>query len=198
MKQDNFEITIETVYGTYREVADRARTTIGLDKGDKPISEEYMRKLYLCEHSPIRIRSFVIKIKNVPYWLSTHFVRHHVGYTPFVSTQRDDRNSNISDRDSAPQGNLVTLEIHANAQAIINVSRKRLCNCAHPRARALWEQVLEKLKEVDPALVKACVRECIYRGYCYEHKSCYYHLTPKFEEELEKYRENINIIRIDK
>ncbi len=192
MKIDNFIVTIESVQGSYREVADRARTTIGMDGGDKPISEAYMRKMYLCEHSPIRIRSFIIKIKNVPSWLATHFVRHHVGYTPFVSTQRDDRNPNIKDRDEEPQGNLVTLEIHANSQAIINVSRKRCCNCAHPRARALWREVLNKLEEIDPALVKTCVRECVYRGWCFEHKSCNYHLTQGFEKELKEYRKGIN------
>lgn len=192
IKKDNLIITIESVQGTYREVADRARTTIGLDGGDKPISDIYMRKLYLCEHSPIRIRSFIIKIKNVPSWLATHFVRHHVGYTPFVSTQRDDRNPNVEDRDLEPQGNLVTLEIHANTQAIINVSRKRLCNCAHPRAKALWSQVLDKIKETDEPLYQACVPDCIYRGWCYEHKSCNYHKTPKFEIELSNYRKNIN------
>jgi hypothetical protein len=192
LSKDNFIITIESVQGTYREVADRARTTIGLDSGDKPISENYMRKMYLCEHSPIRIRSFIIKIKNVPSWLATHFVRHHVGYTPFVSTQRDDRNPDIKDRDLEPQGNLVTLEIHANTQAIINVSRKRLCNCAHLRARNLWNQVLDEIEKVDPALRKACVSDCIYRGWCYEHKSCNFHKSKEFSVMLENYREEIN------
>jgi hypothetical protein len=31
MSKDNFEVSIVAVHGTYREVADRARTTIGLD-----------------------------------------------------------------------------------------------------------------------------------------------------------------------
>ena len=191
--KDNFIITIESIQGTYRQVADMARTTIGLDGGDKPISDAYMRKMYLCEHSPIRIRSFIIKIKNVPSWLATHFVRHHVGYTPFVSTQRDDRNPSITDRDSEPQGNLVTLELHANTQAIMNVSRKRLCKCAHPRATALWTQILEKINEVDPALVSACTCDCIYRGHCYEYKSCGYSKTKEFQIALAKYREGINV-----
>lgn len=192
MKKDNFIVTIESVQGTYREVADRARTTIGLDGGDKPISDSYMRKMYLCEHSPIRVRSFIIKIKNVPSWLATHFVRHHVGYTPFVSTQRDDRNPSVQDRDSEPQGNLVTLEIHANSQAIISVSRKRLCKGAHVRAQALWKQVLNEIEKIDAPLVKVCVPDCVYRGHCFEHKSCNYHKTESFKVALENYREDIN------
>lgn len=189
---DNFIINIKSVQGSYRDVADRARTTIGLEGSDKPVTENYMRKLYLCEHSPIRIRSFVIRIENVPYWLSTHFVRHHVGYTPFISTQRDDRNPNITDRDSTPQGNLVTLEIHANTQAIINVSRKRLCSGAHERARALWSQVIEEISKVDNVLASVCVPDCVYRGWCYEHKTCGHHLTPEFTRQIQQYRKDIN------
>lgn len=192
MEKDNFIVTIESVYGTYREVADRARTTIGLDGGDKVISDEYMRKMYLCEHSPIRIRSFIIKIKNVPSWIATHYVRHHVGVTPFVSTQRDDRNVNINDRDAEPQGNLVTLELYADTQAIINISRKRLCNCAHQRTKNLWKKVLEEIKKIDEPLYNVCVPDCIYRGHCYEFKSCNFHKTESYKKQLQKYRENIN------
>lgn len=191
-KDENIEVSIVSVHGTYREVADRARTTIGLDGVDKPVTNGYMRKMYLCEHSPTRIRSFIINIKNVPTWLATHFVRHHVGYTPFVSTQRDDRNPQITDRDATPQGNPVMLEIHANAQAIINVSRRRLCSGAHPRAQALWRKVLDALSEVDPVLVSTCVKDCVYRGWCYEHKSCGYHLEAGFLNEVNEYRKNVN------
>jgi hypothetical protein len=192
MKQDNLKITVEITQGTYREIADRARTTIGMGKGDKVISLNYVRKMYLCEHSPIRIRNFLIRIENVPSWLSVHFVRHHVGYTPFVSTQRDDRNPTIIDRDEEKQGNLVTLEIYANVQAIIAVSRKRLCNCAHPRAKALWSQVIQKLGEVDEVIPKIAVPDCVYRGWCFEHKSCNYHQSQGFEKAINEYREGIN------
>ena len=77
----------------------------------------------------------------------------------------------------------------ANAQAIINISRKRLCSCASKETREAWKQVLEVLKEVDPILVEKCVPECIYRGFCPEFdKCCGYCNTKEYQEQLEKYR----------
>lgn len=180
------------VQGTDRDIADAARTTIGLRDSDKIVSKHYMKTMYLCEHSPIRIKSFNIVIEDVKSWVATHFVRHHVGYTPYVSTQRDDRNSDIKDRDKEVQGNLVTLRLHMNAQAVINVSRKRLCTCAHPEARRLWRLVLESIATVDPQLVEACVPDCIYRGWCFEFKSCNFHRTRGFQLALDSYRKGVN------
>ena len=53
------KVTVTHLMGTNREIADYARTTIGLNGGDKEVSDEYMRKLYLCEHSPIDRKSVV-------------------------------------------------------------------------------------------------------------------------------------------
>lgn len=166
------KVTIENVYGTFREIADRCRTTVNMDKGTKEVSEDYMRKLYRSEHSPIRIRSFVIKIENIPSWIATHLVRHHIGVTHFVSTQRDDRTG--IDRDKLPQGALVTMDLYANAQAIINISRKRLCKQAHVKTIELWDKVLEEIKKVDRPLYDVCVSECIRCGFCPEMKPCGY------------------------
>ena len=81
------------------------------------------------------------------------------------------------------------MDMTANAQAIINISRKRLCSCASVETREAWKQVLEAIKEVDPILVDKCVPECIYRGFCPEFmKPCGYSKTAKYKEDLEKYR----------
>ena len=88
----------------------------------------------------------------------------------------------------------------ANAQAIINISRKRLCSCASVETREAWKQVLAAIKEVDPILVDKCVPECIYRGFCPEFiKSCGYANTKKFQLDLKRYRstsydENGNLV----
>jgi hypothetical protein len=51
-----------------------------------------------------------------------------------------------------------------NAQAFINISRKRLCKgCASPETRQAWEIVIKALSEIDPILAEKCVPECIYR-----------------------------------
>ena len=69
---DNIKITVTDVGGSYRDVADAARTTIGLEEGTKEVSESYMYKMYKAEHSPIRLREFKIVIENCPSWVATH------------------------------------------------------------------------------------------------------------------------------
>lgn len=77
----------------------------------------------------------------------------------------------------------------ANAQALINISRKRLCSCASRETREAWQQVKAKIAEQDPILASKMVPECLYRGFCPEWmNSCGYSKTKKFEEDLIKYR----------
>ena len=77
----------------------------------------------------------------------------------------------------------------ANAQAIINISRKRLCSCASKETREAWKQVVEAIRKVDPVLADKCVPECLYRGFCPEFMNpCGYSKTKKFEEDLQRYR----------
>lgn len=190
---DNLNVTVQHFAGTPRQVADLARTTIGLEDGDKRVSESYMRKMYLCEHSPIRAEMYLITFENIPYWVVMHFARHKTGVEHFVSTQRDDRQIDIDvPRDKKGQGEPVRYRMLINAQAIITISRKRLCNGASPETIHSWKQALNKLEETNPMLRMCCVPDCIYRGWCYEHKSCGYHKKVGFRRRLGEYREGIN------
>lgn len=187
------EVTVQHLCGTNREIADRARTTIGLDEGTKEVSEKYMRRLFLCEHSPIRTQMYKIKFDGIPYWVAMHFVRHKIGVEHFVSTQRDDRVIDTSiPRSKKEQGELVKYEMVLNSQAIINISRKRLCNCASKETQLAWKKALEKLVEINPTLVSVCIPDCIYRGWCYEHKTCGYHKTQTYQILLNSYKKDIN------
>ena len=181
------KVTVTDVGATYRDVADAARTTIGLKEGKKTITDNYMYKMYKCEHSPIRLREFKILIENCPSWVATHFVRHHIGVEKFVSTQRTDR-TNVN-RDELPQNAPVRLQMNCNAQAMINISRKRLCNQASKETRLVWQIVLNELKKIDYPLYKCCVKECVYRGNCPEYKPCGYNTTKLFEKEVNEYWE---------
>ncbi|HEX2938239.1 MAG TPA: hypothetical protein VHO66_04895 [Ruminiclostridium sp.] len=176
--------------GTWREVADAANTTIHREAGVKEPSPLWKRRMLLCEHSPIR--RFYIKCKwyDLKSWVSVHFTRHKYGIEHWVRTQRTDR-TNI-DRDQLPQGSFVEHEFEANAQAIINISRKRLCNQASRETREAWQAVLDSIKDDQPELYSACVPDCIYRGWCYEFKSCGYHKTEQYKKRLEAYRNGIN------
>ena len=64
-----------------------------------------------------------------------HLVRHWLGFIPFVHSQREDRRQLEVPRDELPQGALNDMDISINAQAMINVSRKRLCSKASPETR---------------------------------------------------------------
>lgn len=121
-------------------------------------------------------------------------VRHHNGCEKFIHSQRGDRRKILDDygitsRDELPQGSLNDMDMSANAQALINISRKRLCNCASKETREAWIQVKEAVAEIDPVMASKMVPECIYRGFCPEFiEPCGYSKTDKYKEELEKYR----------
>lgn len=176
--------------GTWREVADSANTTINKEAGMKEPTSQWKKRMLLCEHSPIRQLLIKCKWYGLKYWVSVHFVRHKIGIEHWVRTQREDRTG--TNRNELSQSNLVEHEFLANAQAMINISRKRLCNQASKETREAWQAVLEAIKDEQPELYKVCVPDCIYRGWCYEFISCGYNRTAKFQESLNEYRRGIN------
>lgn len=178
----------------WQSIKNATMNTIGKNKGCYPTSE-WKRRLLLSEHSPIRKLKIGWRWENIKSWISVHIVRHKYGIEHFVSTKRTDRTG--VNRDELPQSTLVNHECDANAQALINISRKRLCNCASPETREAWQKVKDEVAKVEPELAKCMVRECVYRnGLCPEMFPCNYNKTKKFEEELKDYleiaKENIN------
>lgn len=165
-----------------------ARTTISKEGGGTYPSDSWKKTILLAEHSPIRRILFSWKWENLKSWVSVHFVRHWVGILHWVSTQRTDRTG--INRDEKPQKSPVMHECEANAQALINISRKRLCSTAAPETRAAWQEVKDKVMEVDPVLGSVMVPECIYRGFCpeFESSSCGYAKTEAFQKALAEYR----------
>ena len=73
-----------------------------------------------------------------------------------------------------PQGALVDHTIRVNAQALITISRKRLCRQASKETREVWAAVIEAVRAVEPELASVCVPDCVYRGHCNEMKPCGY------------------------
>jgi len=178
------------IKGTWREVANSANTTVSLEAGEKQPSPGWIRRMLLCEHSPIRQHTVKCKWYDLKSWVSVHFVRHKIGIEHWVRTQRTDRT--YVNRDDLVQGSLIEHEFEANVQAFINISRKRLCRQASEETREAWAAVLEQIKEPEPELYSVCVPDCVYRGWCYEFKSCGYHKTEAFRERLAEYRSGIN------
>lgn len=54
-------------------------------------SKQSLLSIYKSEHSPARTQLFWVTCKNIPLFISTHLLRHHVGSIPFQLTCRDDR-----------------------------------------------------------------------------------------------------------
>lgn len=170
----------------WEDVKEAARTTIRKDGSGKTPSDSWKKTILLAEHSPIRLIHVKWKWKNLLSWVSVHIVRHKFGIEHFVSTQRTDRTG--VDRDEMKQSALVEHQCDADAQALINISRRRLCNQASPETREAWKVTLEAVKEKDPVLASVCVPECIYRGFCPEFKSCGYVDTEDYKKRLAEYR----------
>lgn len=174
---------------SWKRVLNAARRTVGKKPIDKTPSDTWKAKMLLAEHSPIRLLEFDWSWKNIKQWVTVHLVRHHEGCEKFVHSQRSDRNEQIIDRNALPQGALNEMDMSANAQALINISRKRLCSCASKETREAWIQVKEAVNKVDPIMASKMVPECIYRGFCPEFdRCCGYVNTDKYKEELIKYR----------
>lgn len=163
-----------------------ARTTISREGEGAYPSDSWKKTILLAEHSPIRRIRFSWKWKNLKSWISVHFVRHKIGIEHWVTTQRSDRTG--VPRDKLPQDALVSHECEADAQALIFISRRRLCNQAASETRAAWQEVKDKVAEADPTLASVMVPECIYRGFCPEFHSCGYVDTPEYAAALAEYR----------
>lgn len=144
--------------------------TVGKTSTKLP-NNEWVEKLVKAEHSPIRELWFGIKME-IPYWVSVHFVRHHIGVNHYVQTQRNDRQGKY-DRNEAPQGQTVSHIMSVNAQELIFMSHKRLCKQASPETREVMQEICRQVVEVAPYMKDVLVPLCKYRnGVCEEMFSC--------------------------
>ena len=191
----DISVSLVSRLGTWQNVRDAARNTVSkkLLGPDKEVSQEFKRKILMSEHSPIRVLQFMILIENLPSWVSVHLVRHGAGVTPFVSTQRDDRTGSSVPRGELPQGAPVSHMMLANAQALINIARKRECYLASPETTHTVRLIQKLMREIgEPELAEVMVPECVYRGFCPEEPcKSRYAWTPKFQRDVENYRSTI-------
>lgn len=145
--------------------------TIGKTTTTLPTSE-WKEKLLKSEHSPIRTLWFAFKLE-IPYWVSVHFVRHKYGIEHFVSTQRDDKNNNEVSRTDKPQGEIVSHIIYVNAQELMFMARRRLCNQASFETRQVMKMIVKEVLKTNPEFKNVLVPMCKYQNGCPEFKPCY-------------------------
>ena len=178
-------------------VLDLARLTVNKDRVFKMPSDVFKKNILLAEHSPIRSLQYVIEIKNIPSWVSQHIARHDSfayhcvrdssGDVHFVGTSRTDRTG--INRNDLPQDAPVNHTIYCNANDLINISIKRLCNCASKETREVWQAIKDAIAQIDKPMADAMIPTCIYRGFCPETKRCCgYVNTEAYKKRLEEYR----------
>lgn len=192
-----------------------ARRTVGKEPKslDYEPSDKWKRTAIMAEHSPIKLVEYCISFKDLRQWVGVHLLRHeHV--IPQIHTQRGDRRNiieeypyiqkaldelaseiraNTNPRDFIRQGELNDQDFYVNAQTLINISRRRLCNKASIETIEAWKLVVQTLKEnVDPIIADFLVPNCIYRGFCPEADSCGYWKSNKFKKDLNNYRNLID------
>lgn len=151
--------------------------TVGKTSTQLP-TDAWKKKLIEAEHSPLRELWFGIKM-TIPYWVSVHFVRHHIGVNHYVQTQRNDRQTSY-DRTQAPQGEIVSHMMSVNAQELVFMAHKRLCHQASKEARMVMEEIVKQVVELCPEFKSVLVPLCYYRGgLCTEFYPCGYNKTYK-------------------
>lgn len=146
--------------------------TVGKDyHGDgSEITDEWKHRMLRAGHSPIRTLPFTIQM-IVPYYVSTHFVRHKLGVEHYVSTQRNDRQS-AYDRAHAPQSMLVMHIMDINAQALMNMAQMRLCGKADYVTRETMNAVCDAVTKTNPEFGPFLMPKCVVRGGCNEFEPC--------------------------
>lgn len=157
---------------------------------------------YKHQHSPIRTQIFWVECGDIPLFVASHLVRHNVGVQFFQLSKRTDRgsedfravcdnlaNSIIFENTEDGAQDLankvrelsikfdrytpVNLAFIVNAEALMNMSHKRLCMKASAETRIIMSEICEKVGEVDAALLPHLVPQCVYRGgICSEPISC--------------------------
>ena len=154
----------------WMEVKRRALVTVGKNPVTEP-DGEWKRKILRARHSPIRYLMYSYYLHGVPYWVSVHLVRHHVGVQPYVRSQRNDRQS-LYDRNAARQDEPVDMIWDVNAEALITISEKRLCNQAAAETLNVVKEMCKLAKTATPEIADCLKPVCAKYGVCYEMYPC--------------------------
>lgn len=176
-------------------------------------SKMTLAKGYALGHSFVRSQRFYITLSGIPQFVANQLVRHKVGVEWVMKSKRTDRGgadfgesltalADLALDSSASRGDLANRIVKLqyefdrqaptnlfgdlNAQAIINISRDRLCAAASDQTRLVWQAVIDEIAKVDPALAAHCVRPCVATGICRERK-CAYRISKAYGHERKKY-----------
>lgn len=174
------KVTIKKFDVDWLEIKNNCRETINMNDSSFEPTDKWKKELLIARHSPLRDSTILIELEDIPYYVHTHLVRHNVGVTPFVGTSREDRTG--IKREDRTQTDLVSMRLLVNIESLINISEKRLCNCADIETIKVWREVLKAIKKYDENIYWANAPQCINKGGCPE----VFNTQCKFYENLMK------------
>lgn len=148
---------------------ERALVTVGLNIKNPP-DDTWKKSILKARHSPIRRLRFSFKLEGIPSWVSVHLVRH-IHAQPYVKSQRNDRQNNY-DRTKAPQDSPINMIWDMNAEELMVIANKRLCNQASPETREVVKLMCEEVIKTNPEFREFLVPMCQYVGECKEMNPC--------------------------
>lgn len=151
-------------------IKNECRNTVNKEATQIPPKPEFKRRLLISEHSPIRLIRIQWRWASIKSWCATHFARHWLGWDKWIGTRRSDRTG--VNRETLSQNELVPMDVCANAQALINVARFRLCRQASTETRTYMEDLKKTIASFEPELADVMVPNCVYRGGCPEFQPC--------------------------
>ena len=147
-------------------------TTMGKRGWPKTVpSDALLHSILNARHSPIRELKFVFLFEDIPSNTATHFCRH-VHAQPYVSSLRNDRQDNI-DGDLAPRNTPVDMMLSVNAEELMTIANKRLCNLAAENTRKATREMCKLASAAFPQIRPFLVPMCEYcGGVCHEANGC--------------------------
>lgn len=152
-----------------------ALNTVGKKYGGTTVTDSWKRDILRAEHSPIRTLMFTIRME-VPYFTSVHYVRHKLGVEHYVQSQRNDRQTNY-DRETAPQGAMVSHIMDINAHELMFMANRRLCGQADATTRYVMTKICMEVLKTNPEFEEFLVPNCVRNHGCREFKACGYYET---------------------
>ena len=137
----------------------------------KPPTAEWKQAILEARHSPIRRLHYSFLIEDIPSNTSVHLCRH-VHAQPYVSSLRNDR-QDAMDGDAAPRNTPVNMILDCNAEELMTIANKRLCNLASSATRQTVTYMCGEAIKATPELRNCLVPMCVYHGgICHEMHSC--------------------------
>lgn len=157
----------------WREVKRRALITM-YGKGLKYVKipdSEWRHKILEARHSPIRFLRYSFLFADIPSNVTVHLCRH-VHAQPYVSSLRNDR-QDVMDGDLAPRNTPVNMILDVNAEELMVIANKRLCNKASKATREVVQAMCKEAEAVTPEFEGLLVPMCQYHGgVCHEMFKC--------------------------